>query len=188
MQRFALGAALVLVLALIGGLLASALGFWPADAGTSDEISPQAAASAEAKLESVMNGEEVALTASELTSLFTYRPDVWTIDPILSPIVEMSSDTVRLKGGVPKSAIPSQIELGPLRALLPDTTQVNVAGTVRSRDEQSIILEVATVEVEGMPVPSRFYGQLLQADALTLPLPAGISAARVEGGELILTP
>lgn len=188
MQRFALGAALVLVLALIAGLLASALGFWPGGAAPEGDVSQEAAASAEAKLERVAQGEEVSLTATELTSLFTYRPDVWTIRPIHSPVVEMSGDTVRVKGGFPTSEIPAQIELGPLRALLPDTTSVDVAGTVGSRAANSIVLEIGTVEVEGMPIPERFYSQLLQSDAFTLPLPDGISAARVEGGELILTP
>src|SRR5687768_14267872 len=169
MQKFALGAAFLLVLALIGGLLASALGFWPGGREAPDDVSPEAAVSAEAKLQSLENGEQVSLTSAELTSLFTYRPEVWTIRPIHSPVVEMAGDSVRLKGRVPKNEIPAEIELGPLRALLPDTTRVDVAGTVHSGTEQSIVLQVGTVEVEGMPVPSRFYSQLLTSDALTLP-------------------
>ncbi len=188
MQRFALGAALLLVLALIAGLLAFALGFRPGGSPADDAVSPEAAASAESKLEQVAEGEEVALTANELTSLFAYRPEVWEIRPIHSPVVAMSGDTVRVRGGFPTSAIPAQIDLGPIRALLPDTTSVDVVGTVRSREANSVVLEIGSVEVEGMPVPARFYSQLLQSDALTLPLPEGISAARVEGGELILTP
>lgn len=188
MQRFALGAALLLVLALIGGLLASALGFWPRAEPSDMEVSPEAAASAESKLQRVAEGEEVALSANELTSLFAYRPQVWAIRPIHSPVVEMSGDTVRIRGGVPTSEIPAQIELGPVRALLPDTTNIDLAGVVRSSGSHALVLEVAAVEVEGMPVPERIYSELLQSDALTLPLPAGISAARVVDGELILTP
>lgn len=188
MQKFALGAAFLLVLALIAGLLASALGLWPGELEPSGEVSPEAAASAETKLESLGEGETVSLTAAELTSLFTYRPEVWSIRPVHSPVVEMKGDTVRLKGRVPSNEIPSEIEMGPLRSLLPDTTSLDVAGTVQSRGDGTIVLEVGSVEVEGMPIPERFYSQLLQSDVLTLPLPAGVSAARVEDGELILTP
>jgi hypothetical protein len=189
MQKFALGAALLLVLALIAGLLASALGWWPGgDDGPGIEVSAEAAAQAEAKLETLEAGEQIALSPAELTSLFTYRPEVWSLRPVHSPVVAMSGDTVRVEGRVPRTEIPADIEMGPLRALLPDTTRVEVIGTVRSQREGTIALEIGSVEVEGMPVPARYYSQLLESDVLTLPLPAGVSGARVENGELILIP
>jgi hypothetical protein len=200
MRRLLLGTAFVVVMGLIALLLASALGIFPAQDRAITEVSLEAAESAEGKLERMSsNHEEVRLTAVELTSLFHYRPEVWSLGPLLSPNVAMNADTLTLTGRVPTSSLSSGSILDRVRPFLPDTADVMVSGAVVSPDQDRAVLYVRNVEVAGMPVPSRYIMEAIShldrasavgtaEPALELPLPVGITSARVEAGELILTP
>lgn len=199
MQRLALIAGFLVVLALIAGLLAFALGFFPEAGPEPTEVSPAVAAAAEEKLAGVTErGEEARLSAAELTSLFRYRPQEWSLGTIQSPVVEMAGDTLRLNGRVATDDLPVQEEIAPLRGFLPDTAQIRIEGTVRIGEPGETLLDITGVEVAGMPIPPAIYSRLLGQGAtagsqngtsdLSLPLPRGVRSARVEGGELILTP
>jgi hypothetical protein len=113
--------------------------------------------------------------------------------------VSLSGTTLILSGSVPAERIPDVPELQSLRFLLPDTVPVMIGGDVRSLREGAVAMEITTIEVFRMPIPPRIYPVLLDRlgrqdrpglapSALELPLPPGVSSARVEGGELVLTP
>jgi hypothetical protein len=201
MNRLVLGTALVVVLGLIALLLAAALGIFPRrDDPIATEVSLAAAESAEEKLERLISdNEEVRLSAVELTSLFHYRPEAWKLGlPLLEPSAAMMADTLVISGRVQTSSLPSQPILVRVRMFLPDTADVKVAGTVSSIGRDKTVLNVLNVEVAGMPVPTRLIADAIghldsglggqSESAVLLPLPDGISAARVERGELLLIP
>src|SRR5688572_18760903 len=93
-------------------------------------ISPEAAEEAENKLRRLQAGEEVRLTDSEVTSLFRYRPEVWSLGGMSSPIVRMSGDTLWLSGAVDPQYLPPHPALDAVRMILPDTVRVDLAGSV----------------------------------------------------------
>lgn len=186
---------------LTGGVAAFGLGLLPRDAAPPEvlEVSPAAASSAEVKLAQIEMNGEARLTDVELTSLFRFRPEIWSLGIVRDPTVRMTADTLRLNGRFATAEIPSEPTLDAIREILPDTTDVAVAGTVRPFGAGQVVLELASIEVAGMPLPRRFYAEVLDrlgrnpneplpAGALALPLPAGIGGARVQQGELVLTP
>jgi hypothetical protein len=193
---------LVLLAAIVAGLLLIGGPGSPGEpsGGGPTDVSAAAAASAEDKLERLRSeGVEARLSGAELTSLFLYRPHAWPIGTITPPRVWMSGDTLRLSAAVPTERMPSLPEIDAIRFFLPDTARVDVAGTLRSLGPRAVALEVASLEVAGMPIPARFHPLILDrlggedrpepgSAIFVLPLPAGIRTARVEAGELILTP
>lgn len=185
---------------------AAGLGWWFRDSlpflqqREATEVSPEAAAMAEAKLERLRSEQEpVSLSGIELSSLLRYRGDPWTRDLVQSPAIEMSGDTLRLSGTVATERLPAHPELDRVRGLLPDSARVEVTGGVTSSVAGRSVLDVHTVEFAGIPIPERFYPAILERlggargpgvppTAMALPLPPGVGSARVEGGLLVLTP
>jgi hypothetical protein len=194
---------LLLSALVLGGLvLGFGQGMFSSDRATSAaaDVSPEAARSAERKLERLRReGEEVRLTEAEVASLVRYGSETWV--PGLGGQVEvtLSGTALTLSGAVPAERIPDVPELESLRFLLPDTVPVMVGGDVRSLRDGAVVLDITTIEVFRMPIPARIHPVLLDRlgrrdrpglapTALELPLPSGVSSARVEGGELVLTP
>jgi hypothetical protein len=104
-----------------------------------------------------------------------------------------------LSGSVPTDRLPSHPQLEQVRPLLPDTSRFQIVGHVRPLGEGRAALEVAEVEFAGLPVPERFFPELLRRigrrdepglaeTALAVSLPQGVGSARVERGLLILSP
>ena len=199
-MRIAVGAILLLLVA--GGIAAYGLGFLPPEPPDRqvEEVSPAAAASAEMKLAQLApGGEETRITAAELTSLFRFRPEIWSVGILKAPTVQIAGDTVRLVGRIATADLPPVEELDSLRDFLPDSAGVEMSGTVRPYDASTTVLEIGAIEVAGMPIPERFYSPMLDrfgqgpeeglpAGTFALPLPPGIRSARAEGGDLVLTP
>jgi hypothetical protein len=170
------------------------------EAAESVEISPEAAASAEVKLTALReDGTEARLSGPELSSLFRFRPGIWSMGAVLQPEVRMNVDSISVSGRVATASLPPDREIDAIRMLLPDTADVAVTGTIHPGSRGTVILEIYGMEVAGMPVPRRYYPMILErvgrgdataADSITvtIPLPARVSAARVENGELVLTP
>lgn len=193
-------AALVALLVLAAGL--GGLAWWLRGGEEAEpvEISPEAAEVAEEKLERLRTeGEEVALSAVELSSLLRYRAPVWATNTVGEPAVALSGDTVVVSGIVPTDRLPSHPELDRVRALLPDSSRFEIVGHVRPLDSGRAALEVAEVEFAGLPIPARYYPDVLRRigrqdepglspTALAVRLPEGVGSARVEDGRLILTP
>jgi hypothetical protein len=199
MMRWIVG--IFLLLLVFGGILLFGLGIFPSrqQRPAVTEVSPEAAASAEMKLAALDNGEEVRLSGIELTSLFRYRPEIWSAGAVTSPAIQMSGDTLWLTGAIPTDRLPSQPEIDAIRFFLPDTAWVELAGHVRPMPGGVTVLDVSSIDLAGMPIPPRYIpviadrmGHEQRADlpptSIILPLPGGVGSARVEGGELILTP
>ena len=196
-----LGAIAVLVI-LVGSIVVGVTsGLIPFGSATDAiEVSPAAAAAAEVKLTALRTDRtEARLTGHELTSLFRYRPEIWSMGAVLQPQVHMVGDTISVAGKVSTVDLPSDAEIDAIRMLLPDTADVAVSGKVHAGEPGNIVLEIFSMEVAGMPVPRRYYPTILarlgNGDAppensatVTIPLPSAVSSARVESGQLVLTP
>lgn len=197
-----LPAVLVLVLAI------GALGWWfrgelwtlwQGDSAPT-EVSEEAAVVAEQKLERLrQGGESVSISPVELTSLIRYRAPVWATNSVAEPAVALAGDTIVVSGLVPTDQLPSHPELDRVRGLLPDSARFQITGHLRPLEGGRAALEVAEVEFAGIPIPTRYYPELLRrigrqdepglpATALAVSLPQGVGSARVESGQLILTP
>jgi hypothetical protein len=193
-----IGVLLLVVLALL------ALGWWLSDRAEGDripvEVSVEAAEEAERKLARVRDdNEEVQLSGVELSSLFRYRAPVWAVSGVQDADVEMNGDTLVLSGRVATDRLPSHPELDRIRPLLPESSRIEITGQMRPFRTGSAALNIAQVQFAGIPIPSRYYPEVLdqigrepepglEPTALALRLPEGVSTARVEGGRLILTP
>lgn len=200
-RRFAL-AALVLVLALL------VAGWWFRDEivgalmGTPEpvEVSPEAAESAEAKLRQLREGgEEARLSEVELSSLLRYRSPDWAAGTIRDPSVRMSGEDVTVTGIVPTDRLPSHPDLDAVRGFLPDSAGIEVTGRVVPMHDGRAAFEIRSVEFAGLPIPERYYSDVLARvgrrdepglapNAVAVRLPPAVSGVRVEGGYLILTP
>jgi hypothetical protein len=164
------------------------------------EVSPEAAANAEAKLERMRaDGQPVRLSSVELSSLLRYRGQEWAPEELREPEVEMSGDTLMVSAVIPTDRIPSHPDLDRVRDLLPDSARVEVAGGVRSLGKGKAALAVRQVEFAGIPIPERYYPPMLERigrhddpelapTEMGLQLPPGVSEVRVEGGYLLLIP
>lgn len=164
------------------------------------EVSAEAAAHAEAKLDRLReDGEPARLSDIEMASLLRYRYGGSVPDLLREPDVRFSGDTVQLTGRVALDALPSMAALDAARALLPDTAKVEIEGRLQPMQGGRAAFVVRQVEVAGLPVPDRYYPPVLERmgrrdepglepNALAFRLPAGVGAARVEGGALILNP
>lgn len=163
-------------------------------------VSPEAAAQAEEKLARLAaGGEPVRLDEVEFTSLLRYRLRDRLPGDLDSPAVSFAGDTVRLMARVPSDRLPDVPELGAARAFLPDTADVDIVGHLETLEPGRAAFEVKRLVFAGIPVPSRFYPQALASmgrrdepglapAAYPFPLPDGVGTARVEDGELVLTP
>ena len=164
------------------------------------EVSEEAAEIAAEKLERLREEDEpVSLSAVELSSLMRYRAPAWAAGTLHEPGVHMRGDTLVFTGTVATAQLPSHPELDQVRGFLPDSAGVEVAGRLRPLEGGRTALEIDAVELAGLPVPARFYGQVLSragrrdepglaANAIALPLPPGARSARVADGRLVLTP
>jgi hypothetical protein len=193
----------VLLLAL---LVLLALGWWLSDRlerandRAPTEVSIEAADEAERKLERVRTDrEEVRLSPIELSSLFRYRAPLWAVSGVDDAGVEMHGDTLVLSGRVATDRLPSHPELDRIRPLLPESSTVEITGRMAPFQDGRAALRIDQVHFAGIPIPQRFYPEVLERigrsdepglgpTALALRLPEGVSAARVEGGHLVLTP
>ena len=163
-------------------------------------VSQEAAAQAEEKLARLASdGETVRLNDVEFTSLMRYRLRDRIPGDLESPAVSFRGDTVQLMARVPSDRLPDVPELGAARAFLPDTADVDIVGKLAPLADGRAAFEVQRITFAGIPVPDRMYPQALERmgrrdepglspSAYAFPLPAGVGAARVERGELVLAP
>ena len=163
------------------------------------EVSPAAAAQAEAKLDRLRNlGDTVRLSGLELTSLMRYRLGGWVPGVVSDPSVVIVGDTLRLSGRFPADRFPQIQELERLRPLLPDTAPVELRGRLRPLAPGQASFHVDELSAAGLPIPKRFYPRVLEhlgwdhrggsMVELPLALPEGIGAVRASDGALILFP
>jgi hypothetical protein len=164
------------------------------------EVSPEAAAIAEEKIERLRTeGDTARLSSVEVSSLLRYRGPAWLSQRVHEPDVRFASDTVRVGGTIATSELPSHPELDRVRVLLPDSSRVDIAGGLTALPSGRMAMEIGEVKFAGIPIPVRYYPDVLQRfgrqdepglapTAIAVPLPDGVGGARVEGGYLVLTP
>lgn len=164
------------------------------------EVSPEAAAAAEEKLERLRtHGDTVRLSSTEIASLVRYRYAGWVPDVLREPSLALAGDSLLLTGLIPTEELPNLPELDRVRSFLPDTARVEVSGRLFTPAPGQAALEVGSISVSHVPIPRRFYPDLVRrlggGEAAGLPestlafgLPEGVGSARVEDGFLVLTP
>lgn len=173
---------------------------WRGDEPVAQQVSPETAARAEAKIERVrVAGDTVALSAVELTSLVRYRLIPRLPVPLDSAEVTLRGDTVRLRARVPVVALPPSPELAVARAVLPDTAEVDVRGRVVPARANEAAFEILAARVAGVTVPGPWIPRALDrlgrparsdlpATAYPVRLPPGVGSARSRGDSLYLYP
>ena len=164
------------------------------------EVSPEAAAMAEEKLERLRtDGDTARLSSIEASSLLRFRGPAWLTGRVHEPGVEFSSDTVRVSGTIATDQLPSHPELDRVRVLLPDSSRVEVSGVLSPLASGRMAVDIDEVTFAGIPIPERYYPDVLARfgredepglgpSAFAVPLPEGVGGARVENGALVLTP
>jgi hypothetical protein len=164
-------------------------------------VSEEAAKSAEEKIARLRRGRDtVHLSEIELTSLLRYRvADQMADGALRQPEVHLAGDTVRITARLSVDQLPDVPELRRVRGFLPDTADVDVRGHVRTVSNGRVALQVTKASFARFPIPHEWEGQLLKRvgkkdepgiaqDEFPIRLPAGVSGAKVEGGQLVLTP
>lgn len=164
------------------------------------EVSPEAAAIAQEKIDRLRSGGETArLSSIEVSSLIRYRGPAWLTSRVHEPRVEFAGDSVRVSGTIATSELPSHPELDRVRVLLPDSSQVAISGALTELPSGRVAVAIDEVTFAGIPIPERYYPDVLERfgrqdepglgeAAIAVSLPQGVGGARVEGGYLILTP
>ncbi len=206
MRRGAAGVLVLVLLVLVGvGALAwlfrgDILRWMNRGERIATEISPEAAAQAEAKLDRVRTqGDTVRLSSAEIASLARYRYSGWIPDALREPTLSLAGDSLLVEGLVPTEELPTVTELERVRSFLPDTARVEVSGRLLRVAPGQAAIEVSQISVSRVPIPRRLYPDLLRriggGDAAGLPpnaiafsLPEGVGSAWVENGFLVLAP
>lgn len=190
----------VLMLAGVGWWQRDRVAGWLGGVDEPMEVSPEAAASAEAKLARLRDeGEEARLSEVELSSLLRFRSPAWAAETVHDASVALHGDTLELNGRVPVDRLPPHPELDKVRMILPDTAPVAITGQLQTLPSGRVAISIGTVRFAGIPIPQRYYPAVLERigggaepglgpTSLPLPLPPGARGARIEGDHLVLTP
>ena len=191
-----------ILLALIGlaALLAGAWYFRPWEKDQPPmQVSPEAAAQAEAKLERLRSdGGTVRLTDVEFTSYVRYRFREQIAGQLDSATVDFEGEKVTVSGRFPTDRLPDTREVRNLREFLPDTADVKVSGGLRPLEPGRAALRLENVSFARVPVPAEVYPDVLKRSGRSdepglapneyaVRLPPGVKSARVEAGELVLS-
>jgi hypothetical protein len=164
------------------------------------EVSPEAAALAEGKIDRLRtDGDTARLSSVEVSSLLRYRGPAWLGQRFHEPSVAFAADTARVSGTIATSELPSHPELDRVRVLLPDSSRVELSGVLDRLPSGRMAVEIDRVTFAGIPIPARYYPDVLERfgrrdepglapTAIAVDLPPGVGGARVEGGYLVLTP
>ena len=104
---------------------------------------------------------------------------------------------LRLRARVSRDAFPSFPRLEGVLEILPDTVPLTVDGSLLPFDETHVSVVVEGIDASAIPVPRRFYPEILDAvgrralsglppNAVAVPLPDGLARAYVDGDRLVL--
>ncbi|HEU0014633.1 MAG TPA: hypothetical protein VFQ45_13170 [Longimicrobium sp.] len=161
-------------------------------------VSEEAAVSADEKLARLReDGDTVRLSGVEFTSYLRFRMRDRFTHEIELPSVDFVQDRIRVTGRFPTDRLPADI--GRARSFLPDTADVAVNGSLRTTQPGRAAVLVQSASFAKIPVPSKDFGRVLAAAGrreepglgeheIAFPLPPGVGGARVEAGQLVLTP
>ena len=152
---------------------------------------------ADRKLASLKDGSatQIAISEMELQSLLMFKYRELLPAFVDSPRIELNGDRIEVSGRVPVDRLPSVSEIGQAASFLPDTTEIEVVGTLLPLDNRRAAMAVDRVSAARIPLPDRLVASALRklgrkdepglpADALAIPLPPGANAAYVRGDSL----
>ncbi|NJD11690.1 MAG: hypothetical protein FIB01_15060 [Gemmatimonadetes bacterium] len=199
----------LLVLALIGLLAAAAWLYrdriaaaWRDARGLRDQplvASEALAETAAARIDSLAGRKlaRAAFSEVELQSLLRYRFDGIMPAFVDSARVSLEGDRIRLAGRVPLDRLPAGGALDDVRAVLPDTAEITLTGTMLPLDAGRVAFGVNQVTAARVPLPKRIIPAALRRlgrtaepglpeDAIALRLPQGVTAAYIRNDSLVL--
>jgi len=144
-------------------------------------------------------GDTVHLSSVEFTSYVRYRYREQIAGELEQPTVAFTGDTVTLGGRFPTDRLPDMREVRAMREFLPDTADVKLRGGLRTLSPGKAALRIDVASFAKVPVPRDVYPDALKKigrrdepglgpNEYAFPLPPGVGSARVENGELILSP
>lgn len=195
--------AIVVVLAAMGWLFRDRIAqAWREARGLREEPlvpSEALAAGAGARIDSLAAGrlERAAFSEVELQSLLQYRYAGIMPGFVDSARVELDGDRMRVSGRVPLDRLPSGGGLDEIAAVLPDTTEITLTGTLLPLEQSRVALAVNQVTAARIPLPRRIVPAALERlgrtseqglppDAIALRLPSGVSSAYIRNDSLVL--
>lgn len=137
------------------------------------------------------------LDGVELSSVVRYALPGIIPPGVDEPSVELRSGKVLLSARVARAAFPGLPAVDEIEGLLPDTVDIRLRGALVPFGAGYSALHVERVEAERIPLPGRIIPGILSAlgrqgrdglpaEAMAIPLPAGLDRAFVEGDRLVL--
>ncbi len=164
-----------------------------------EQVTPEAAEAAAARIRAfrVSENTELRLESSEVSSLLRYSIPGMLPAGVIQPRVSMTGDRIDIQVSVLPGAMPKLPDLGAILGILPDTVPVSVSGSLIPFGEGGSMLLIRGIRVQGVPIPSPAFPEILAAlgrrDASGLPASAmlvptfrEIKGAYIENGELVL--
>ena len=165
------------------------------------EVTPEVARVAMDKIETfrASGAPELRLGPAEVSSLLRYAIPGMLPGGVVEPEVSFNGDQVRIRASVLPAHVPVVPELGGLLAMLPDTVPVFVSGSLTPFSESGSMFMVGEIEIQGLPIPSDAFPDILgavgrspapglPASAVLVPSLGGIRVAYIEDGRLVLVP
>jgi hypothetical protein len=163
--------------------------------------SPQLARATLERFDALREGSapegRLILGGAELSSVVRYSLPGYLPDGVHEPTVDFRGQEMLLSARVAVSSFPDLPALGEVLGLLPDTVDIEMAGSLLSFDGGRTALMVRKVEASRIPLPGRVVPGILGAlgrteveglpdNAMAIRLPAGIGRAFVEDDHLVL--
>ncbi len=166
---------------------------------TEPRVTAETAARVTARIEEFQVSEEVELRleSSEVSSLLRYSIPGVIPTGVLDPSVSFDGDRMEIRARVLPAAISDLPQLGGIAAILPDTVDVVVEGTIALFGDEGSVLVVEGIEVQGWPIPAGTVPEILAAlghepppgapaSAVVVPALKGLKGAYIEDGELVV--
>jgi hypothetical protein len=163
-----------------------------------EAVSPRVAEAAERRIGRLgTESRRESFTTNELQSLLEHRYGPTLPEYVSAPRIALHQDEVTVSVRLPVAKLPRADELGQIIELLPDTTDLEMRGSVLPFDDGYIAFTVDAITAHRIPLPSRFIPALLDmfgredvaglpADAIRIPLPDGARSAYVRSDSLVV--
>lgn len=165
----------------------------------SADTSPELAAGVLTRYERLLSGQsdEILLSGAEVESFLRYTLDGAFPSGVTEPVVVLHDDQVRIVFQVEPGVFLEDRRWKRLGRGLPDALPVGARGRLLPASGGRAIFMVLRMDAAGIPLPGRMIPGLLDSmelerdpllppEALSIPLPPGVSNLRVEGDVLIV--
>ncbi|MYB99997.1 MAG: hypothetical protein F4139_02760 [Gemmatimonadetes bacterium] len=140
---------------------------------------------------------ELRLESAEVSSLLRYAAPGIVPAGVLDPGVSFNGDRMEIRARVVPGGIADLSQLGAVAAILPDTVDVVVEGSLGLFGDAQPMLLVEGIELQGWPVPAAAVPEILAAfrrgappgmPASAVPVPAvgGLKGTHIENGKLVV--